>query len=162
MSRPKRIEFLERVTDFMDIVGLAKQDVLTIIRNWQRTERDPHSAEVGYPIQRYISGDVTVVVGFKDPEIPTVLHVWVRNPDEPTGKGTKAAGSGGGVATPANARELIRKAQALGYEVRYSKHAELWKNGKPVTAIHMGASNSDRNSNKNAWLQILRYEKEHG
>lgn len=143
---------------FVEDYSLDQRLVEDVVRKPDHIERDPHEAEVGYPVRRLRRGDITVVVGFREPDRPTILFVRLNHPGERV-VAQRGAGTGSGSApAPSTLHEILRQATARGYEVRYGKHVHLHRNGK--LAMSLSATPSDRNGYRQAWRDFMRIESE--
>ena len=105
-TRPNldNLDFLGRALDFIEMYDFDQELLKDVVRYPTTREKDPHANEVGYPIYRFRRGDITVVCGFKDPEHPHILHVFLHTPDEPDNTPAKAGGAGS--KTPATLTQL--------------------------------------------------------
>jgi len=93
------LEWLERAQDFVDLYQFPKALLEDVVRAPGEIKVDPSSEEKGYRVLQFRRGDITVVVGLRDPEHPSVLHVWLHGVEEGdqhhTGKSPGYAGGGG-------------------------------------------------------------------
>lgn len=101
--------WLQRAEDFVATYSFPKDLLEDVVRDPDSVGIDPSSEGRDYKVLRFRRGDITVVVGLRDPDAPSVIHVWLHYPEEdftvPMGKISKP-GSGGGERVPTNERQL--------------------------------------------------------
>lgn len=98
--------------------GLTLDDVEAVVRKPQRSAYDPRSAEMGYRILRHRSGDVIVVVGYRNPAEPKILYVITETGIKEragTSKGIKGGSKHTGA--PRSDLEIRRMILSLGYKI---------------------------------------------
>lgn len=145
--------------DFMLIYGLDKELVLDVVRNPDREEMDPHSADVGYPIKKMRRGDIVVVVGYRDPDEPMILYVRLVNPDEPQYQKRSPRGASGSSLPPTRA-ELIRRIQFQGYQIDDSgRHTKVFNRAGKLMVTISKTPGSAR-SIADSWHQFQRAVRE--
>lgn len=141
---------------FVEIYHMDAWMVEDVVRAPTTVELDPHSNEVGYPVRRMRRGDITVVVGFRDPEDPTILFIHLDTPDNHTGSGGSIGGrAGAGLGVPGSVAEMLRALEGLGLQIRYGKHYQVYDGDIFVT--HLASTPRDRNSVKAAWRTVNQY-----
>jgi len=93
------LNWLERAEDFVITYDFPKELLEDVVRAPGEITTDPSSDEKGYKVLQFRRGDITVVVGLRDPEFPSVLHVWLHGVEEGdqhhVGKNPGYAGGGG-------------------------------------------------------------------
>jgi hypothetical protein len=105
------ITWLERARDFIEMYQFPVDLLLDVVKSPESIKLDPSSADKGYKVLQFRRGDISVVVGLRDPEHPTVIHVWLHGVEEGvdhsvrTGKAT-GWGSGGASKTPKSPQQL--------------------------------------------------------
>lgn len=143
-------------------IQLGDDTVMSCLSNPQRRVIDASAVTKGYPIVRYIRGDVMVVVGFKaGPESPAVMAVY-RLSEGKHGRRAHAtaAGSGSGGTGPRSYRDLSKRILAMGYRIQPGGvHPKVvTKDGIYVYTLPSTAS--DNRSLDNSWAGFLRAAEE--
>lgn len=101
--------------------GLSREDVMKIV-NTARSEMDPHSQEVGHPVIRFISADVTCIVGFRDPQRPKLMGVYVNEHLEQRQSRSREKAK---TPAPRNAREFKKRVLTAGYYLDPGRGGDL-------------------------------------
>lgn len=134
--------------------GLTREDCELILLNKSRPSLDPRSAEVGHLIVRYRAGDVTVVVGHRDKDLPAVMSVWV---DDHNYKGGTRKQGGAGSTAPNNMKALTKRILEAGYKIEHAGgHLKVRDKDTGVMLMTMPSTPSDYRSIPNAWTLFLR------
>jgi hypothetical protein len=120
------LRYLDRAQDFLDYYSFPKDLVEDVLRHPHRAEKDPTSMGSGYLIVRLIRGDITVVMGLRDPENPTVIYVYLNHPGDNVVN--RKAGQGPGSKLPSSLRELRTWALAAGckFEMGGTGHTKVF------------------------------------
>lgn len=120
--RAEQIIWDETAEGYAHRYGLSREDVMKIV-NTARSEMDPHSQEVGHPIIRFISADVTAVVGFRDPKRPKLMGVYVNEHLE--GRHHTFSKPKAKQDYPRNSREFKKRAVNYGYYLDPGRGGDL-------------------------------------
>jgi len=95
----ENLTWLQRAEDFVELYQFPKELLVDVVRAPEEITPDASSGEKGYKVLQFRRGDITVVVGLRDPEHPTVMHVWLHGVEEGdqhhTSKSPGYAGGGG-------------------------------------------------------------------
>jgi len=95
----ENLTWLPRAEDFIELYQFPKDLLMDVVRAPGEIHLDPSSEDKGYKVLQFRRGDITVVVGLRDPKYPTVMHVWLHGVEEGdqhhVGKSPGYAGGGG-------------------------------------------------------------------
>lgn len=147
MNQPKprkpnfeKLDFWGAAEDFIEETNFDRDLIKDVVRFPDDTSRDPRSMEVGYNIYRFRRGDITVCVGFRDPENPRIIYVYLHDPEDHTrGKGTRA---GGGLPskTPGSTQEMQAWLRKAGCKLEWDRRSATMKvtwEGHYVGRLHL-------------------------
>lgn len=145
----KEILWHEDAVSYAAQFGLSKEDCERIFLNKSRPSLDPRSSEVGHLIVRYRSGDVTVVVGHRDKDLPVVMSVRVELNNQRSGSQKQ---TGAGSTAPNTMKALTKRIIDAGYTVEHaSGHLKVRDKDTGVMLMTMPTTPSDYRSIPNAW-----------
>lgn len=145
----KEIRWHDDAVSYAEQFGLSKKDCELILLNKSRPSLDPRSAEVGHLIVRYRSGDVTVVVGHRDKDLPVVMSVWVESNHQ---RGGSQKQTGSGSTAPTSMKALTKRILDAGYTVEHAAgHLKVRDKDTGVMLMTMPSTPSDHRSIPNAW-----------
>ena len=115
------VTWLDAAQDFLDTYDFPKDLVLDVVRAPTSREMDPSSEEKGHPVVRCRRGDITVCVGLRDFDAPTVIYVYLHTPEDGhhTGKAPGFA-SGGSSKTPKSPEQLRGWLQSEGCRIEHN------------------------------------------
>ena len=113
-----KYQWNDEAKNFVEIYGVDTRLIVDTVRAPQAVSLDPRSAEVGYDIKRLRRGDVEVVVGYREPEYPTILYVRLATPDDTQGP-KRSHGGAKGSSLPPTVTELHRRITTQGYSLEY-------------------------------------------
>lgn len=99
------LTYIGRAKEFLETYDFPEDVVRSVVANPETIERDPRTAEVGYPVIRLRRGDITVVVGAENPEYPAVMYIYLHTPEQ-FGAGGSTSGGGSGSKLPTSTRQL--------------------------------------------------------
>lgn len=147
------LEFLGRALDFVETYNFDRNLLRDVVRYPESREKDPHGAEVGYPIYRFRRGDITVVVGFRDLDEPHILHVWLHTPDDDNAQGTKGGAGGPATKTPHSVSQLRGWLMKEGCRLEYKGSGQrITYDGIFVGTLHL--TPSDNRGIKNSYTHL--------
>ena len=151
----------QRAVDFIETYGIPPEVAEAAAEHPTSVTLDPHSTEVGYPVEARRRGDVTTIVGLRDAATPTILYVRVHLPDEQHAQGTGGGGGGNPNAAPRTMRGLRQRIVNDGFTIEAGgRHLRVltpdgdFLLGLPVTP-------SDHRSIPNAWASYRRRRDEY-
>lgn len=107
----------QRAVDFIETYGVPPEIAEAAAEHPTSVTLDPRSSEVGYPVEARRRGDVTAIVGYRDPAAPTILYVRVHLPDEQHASGTGGGNGGSGSVAPRTMRGLRARIVADGFRI---------------------------------------------
>jgi len=148
----------DRAQGYLATWGIKQSDAESIILHDRKPVLDPHSTEAGHPIIRFKRGDVTVVVGFRDPKNPKVLSVFVTKPKEPQFKQRTATSSGQGSSLPTSVRELKIRMINFGYRLKmgHGGHLSVIHKESGLRICQISSTPSDKRTIANEWRRFLK------
>jgi len=115
------LNWLDRAQDFIEMYQFPKELLEDVVRAPESIHVDPSSEEKGYKVLQFRRGDISVVVGLRDPESPSVLHVWLHGVEEGDQHQGKAAGfASGGGKNPKSPQQLRGWLQAQGCRLAHN------------------------------------------
>jgi len=141
-----------------DSYHFGSETIMSVLHNPQRAYLAPESADKGYPVARFIRGDVMIVVGFaRGPEQPYVMALY-RLTDEAMARKTRQprtnAGSGSGSNDPKSWLDLNKRIVAMGYRIEPGNHPKVvTKDG--IFVYSLPGTASDFRALPNAWHNFL-------
>lgn len=144
---------------FIETYRFPQELVEHVCKYPQEVTLDPTSADKGYHVLRMRRGDITVVVGLRDPENPLALYVYLNTPEDHTyGGGTRKSTPGAGTKkekAPQSLRQMLGWCAANGCTTEWSSgsgHTKVYFEGAFMGTLP--TTPSDHRSFKNAYSQI--------
>ena len=153
-----KYQWNDEARNFVELYNVDRRLIVDAVRAPQMISTDPRSAEVGYPIKRLRRGDVEVVVGYREPEYPTILYVRLATPDDDQGP-KRSPGGTKGSSLPPTLTELHRRITMAGYSLEHSgMHVKVLSQGGNLL-MTLPKTPSDKRSLANAWHEFLRVDR---
>jgi len=156
-----KYQWNDEAKNFVELYGVDTRLIVDAVRAPQSVSIDPRTNEVGYPIKRLRRGDVEVVVGYREPEWPTILYVRLATPDDDQGP-KRSPGGVSGSSVPPTMGELHRRITMAGYQVQTGGAAHP-KVVSQTGDVLMSIPNtpSDKRSLANTWRDFVRLDREY-
>ena len=126
--------------DVLALYGLNTDEVETAVREPQRVEVRPESKTKGYPVLKFVRGDVQVIMGYRDRQRPAVIAAYwesLLGADvyrvERHGGGGKRGANG----LPTNTGALMKRLRERGAQIEESdgRTASVSYNGQDLGKI---------------------------
>lgn len=157
---PPRVPF-QYHAEVLAMYGVAFEAVDAAIRHPHRVEIRPESRAKKYPILAFHRGDVTAIVGFRTPQHPMCIAVYVYSMLQHDTHHAVSAGGGGArkqTGLPNNVRSMISRLRAEGADVRIAdpaaKVASVIFQGQDLGKITIG--NAPRDTVQSDWQRTVR------
>lgn len=136
--------------EFAEIYHLDKRLVEDAVRSPTSEEDDPYHEGADYPVKRVKRGDLSVTVGWREPNDPMILFIHLTLPGE-QGRQRRSVGGTQGSSLPPTIPELHRRIVALGYSITTSgPHAKV-RSREGAFIYTMPRTPSDKRSIANSW-----------
>lgn len=152
------LQWHENADEVRATQSVGQETVNGCLHTPQRRVLAPESADKGYPVVRYVRGDVMVVVGFQEgPEWPFVMAVYRLSDNNTHAQKTyrTAAGAQGGSKVPRSYRQLSSAIVSMGYRIKPGNHPRV-VTVDGIFVYSLPGTASDVRSLPNTWHGFLR------
>lgn len=120
MSKYKRIDWHDDALAYALEFGMTREDCEKILLSQSGAKLDPRSYEVGHLIVRYRAGDVVVVVGHREKDVPVIMSVWVDTHTEQSRESGSKKPGGSGSKLPKTMKQLTKMVLSDGFKIQHA------------------------------------------
>lgn len=149
------MRWLEKAIDFAEFARLDYDLVEAAAMHPDVVQPDPYSRVVGYPVRRHRRGDLEAVIGYRDPDDPTIIFVRLIMPGDPRRGSIRGAGSQSGSSLPSTLRDLRGRIVRAGYRLDPGTKHDKVRADDGTVLLTIPGTPSDHRSIPNAYRKFL-------
>lgn len=150
-SHYKRIDWHDDALKYAERNGLEREDCEAILLSKSNPKVDDRSNKVGHLIVRYRVGDVVIVVGHRDLEVPVIMSVWVDD------HGAKKKAPKKRENPPRTLKEMSKRIIEAGYQLEHGgKHVKVVDPDTGRMLMTLPSSPNEYRSLLNSWSLFRR------